>query len=435
MNKLNFTAKIECMVFILLVCCMGHVVAQSCGDVNSSGSIDIVDALMIAQHYVGLNPSNFNSAYADANGNGSIDIVDALVVAQYYVGLVTSITGCNQTTNPPTTTNPPATNPPATNPPTTTSAPGSLDCSTAIFWTATAAYENEGTRVFYNGNLYENNWYSTNENPEQHSGANQVWTLVGACDPALTPSPTPSPPPPVSWQGTSGYASRFWDCCKPHCAWAANVPAGMDPLKTCQIDGYTENPDPEAVSSCEGGDSYVCYKFIPWAIDDGLSYGFAATSSGDVCGKCFEMQFTGDGKYDPTPGAVALEGKRMIVMAINIGYDVSGGQFDILVPGGGVGAFNGCSTQWGISNDQLGAQYGGLLSACNQAVGYYDHEAIKNCLRDKNDQLFRAKGLTEMAQGLDWFIDWFEAADNPMLIFREVSCPQELVDISGMVRP
>jgi hypothetical protein len=58
------------------------------GDVNDDGSIDIVDALLIAQEYVGLNPSPFNTANADTNCDGGIDIVDALLVAQYYVGLI-----------------------------------------------------------------------------------------------------------------------------------------------------------------------------------------------------------------------------------------------------------------------------------------------------------------------------------------------------------
>ncbi len=57
------------------------------GDVNSSGSIDIVDALLIAQYYVGLAPQGFNAANADVTRDGSIDIVDALRIAQCYVGL------------------------------------------------------------------------------------------------------------------------------------------------------------------------------------------------------------------------------------------------------------------------------------------------------------------------------------------------------------
>jgi hypothetical protein len=62
--------------------------AVNLGDVNNDGNIDIVDALLVAQYYVGLNPGNFDSSKADTNCNGSIDIVDALLIAQYYVGLV-----------------------------------------------------------------------------------------------------------------------------------------------------------------------------------------------------------------------------------------------------------------------------------------------------------------------------------------------------------
>ena len=60
------------------------------GDANGDGSIDIVDALLIAQYYVGLDPQGFVPGNADTNCDGSIDIVDALLVAQYYVGLIQS---------------------------------------------------------------------------------------------------------------------------------------------------------------------------------------------------------------------------------------------------------------------------------------------------------------------------------------------------------
>ncbi len=58
------------------------------GDVNTNGTIDIVDALLVAQYYVGLNPASFNANAADTNCSGSIDIVDALLIAQRYVGLI-----------------------------------------------------------------------------------------------------------------------------------------------------------------------------------------------------------------------------------------------------------------------------------------------------------------------------------------------------------
>jgi hypothetical protein len=74
--------------------------AQITGDVNGSGSVDIVDALLIAQYYVGLNPANFNAAVADVNCSVSVDIVDALLVAQYYVGLIASLPGCGGTPTP-----------------------------------------------------------------------------------------------------------------------------------------------------------------------------------------------------------------------------------------------------------------------------------------------------------------------------------------------
>ena len=80
-------------MFFILFCVLFSVIgisvnAQALGDVNRSGKIDIVDALMIAQYYVGLNPTNFYSAAADTDCSGSINIIDALFVAQYTVGLV-----------------------------------------------------------------------------------------------------------------------------------------------------------------------------------------------------------------------------------------------------------------------------------------------------------------------------------------------------------
>ncbi len=59
------------------------------GDVNGSSTIDIVDALLVAQYYVGLPLSGFDAACADVTKDGTVDIIDALRIAQYYVGLIT----------------------------------------------------------------------------------------------------------------------------------------------------------------------------------------------------------------------------------------------------------------------------------------------------------------------------------------------------------
>jgi hypothetical protein len=58
------------------------------GDVDWDGDIDIIDALLTAQSFVGLNPPRFNEAPADVDCDGDIDIVDALLIAQYYVGMI-----------------------------------------------------------------------------------------------------------------------------------------------------------------------------------------------------------------------------------------------------------------------------------------------------------------------------------------------------------
>jgi len=183
MKNNNLITKIECLVLVLLILCISNLVAEPCGDVNSKDGINIVDALLIAQYYVGLDPVDFDEAAADVNADNKINIVDALLIAQLYVGLINELPGCSQT---PIPTNPPQ----------------FIDCSEAPIWSADEIYDTAGKRVQYNGNLYENNWYSQNQNPEQNSGANKVWTLIGPCNSEITPVPATPTPTPVSTQTT-----------------------------------------------------------------------------------------------------------------------------------------------------------------------------------------------------------------------------------------
>ncbi|MBN2533443.1 MAG: family 16 glycosylhydrolase [Spirochaetales bacterium] len=79
----------------------GHgLYSQTIGDVNNDSAIDIIDALLVAQYYVDLNPPNFNPDAADVDAIGQIDIVDALLIAQYYVGLISEFPGQTQTPAP-----------------------------------------------------------------------------------------------------------------------------------------------------------------------------------------------------------------------------------------------------------------------------------------------------------------------------------------------
>ncbi|MBN1697233.1 MAG: agmatine deiminase family protein [Spirochaetales bacterium] len=59
------------------------------GDVDSNGAVNIVDALLTAQYYVGLDPAGFDKSKADTDCDNGVDIVDALLIAQLYVGLIT----------------------------------------------------------------------------------------------------------------------------------------------------------------------------------------------------------------------------------------------------------------------------------------------------------------------------------------------------------
>lgn len=213
------------------------------------------------------------------------------------------------------------------------------------------------------------------------------------------------------------------------------MPMGVEPNNSC---GRANDPlsDRDAQSACSNGDAHTCYGLIPFAINDKVAYGWAATQNGDICGRCYQLEFTGESfNAGDDPGSAALRDKAMIVQALNIGGDVANSQFDILTPGGGVGLFNACSAQWGVSNNELGAQYGGFLSACKEQLGFDKSlNEYKACVAQRCDSVFASRGLTELHQGCMWFVDWFEAADNPSLRYKEVACPAELINRSGMDR-
>jgi hypothetical protein len=273
-----------------------------------------------------------------------------------------------------------------------------------------------------------------------------------------------------------GWATRYWDACKPHCSWLVhnvdlNNPKPWSGIcKNCdknneEITTYMKHPEwtdglwwagylstPSACSSEESNAAYTCWDMAPIAINDTLAYGFAAMSPEIAeCGSCYQLEFDG-GWYDepmPRPTHRALQGKTRIVMASNVGnvsYDVEmkhgnekGTQFDILIPGGGVGDFNAFNKQIGVSLDyDLGVTYGGLLSNCiegkiGEMYGVRDgsHRATleqwQGCLESECDRVFAGKGK-ELYDGCLWLSSWFMAADNPTLYYKKVDCPKYLID-------
>ena len=237
----------------------------------------------------------------------------------------------------------------------------------------------------------------------------------------------------------SEYATRYWDCCKAHCGWSGNVPDGVSPVTSCDASNQPLVSS-EVASSCGAtgpSSAYTCNDMSPWSVSATLSYGFAAVpAEGDVCGRCYELEFDG-GSHNAgaDPGSAALSNKKMIVQATNIGHDVAGRQFDILIPGGGVGLFDACTYQWGVDTSELGEVYGGFLAACKKDANYQgSHDSYKQCVRSRCTGVFDEPAHADLRDACVWFVDWFEAADNPSLKYREVPCPQAIVDVSGVDR-
>ena len=99
-----------------------------------------------------------------------------------------------------------------------------------------------------------------------------------------------------------GFTTRYWDCCKPSCAWNHGS-------RSCDKQQQVET-NPYLTSICAGGGegvSTTCLSQIPFTIDDcpDMGFAFAATpgnpGGNDNCGKCFEFTFTGEGHWKTTP--------------------------------------------------------------------------------------------------------------------------------------
>jgi hypothetical protein len=150
----------------------------------------------------------------------------------------------------------------------------------------------------------------------------------------------------------------------------------------------------------------MCSSQAPWSINSTLSYGYAAVniaggSESSWCSACYALKFTS--------GAVL--GKTLIVQATNTGGDLGSNQFDLAIPGGGVGIFNGCTAEWGAPSGGWGQQYGGI-----------------------SDRSVCATFPAALQAGCYWRFDWFMGADNPSVEFKQVQCPVEIVAKTGSLR-
>eukprot|EP01060_Flectonema_neradi_P041722 TRINITY_DN99_c0_g1_i1.p1 TRINITY_DN99_c0_g1~~TRINITY_DN99_c0_g1_i1.p1 ORF type:complete len:1126 (+),score=290.10 TRINITY_DN99_c0_g1_i1:48-3425(+) len=218
-----------------------------------------------------------------------------------------------------------------------------------------------------------------------------------------------------SGQWQTAKTTRYWDCCKPSCAWPSNANkngAVNAAVRTCARDGSVLS-DQDSKNICSGGGTdngpaYGCVNQQPWEVTSTVAYGFAAANL--PCSVCYEMKFTSS--------SLSSAGKTMVLQVTNSGDDLGAVHFDIQLPGGGFGIFNGCAGQAPNGQGQFnepesawGARYGGLSS-------------ISGCA-----------GLpSELRSGCEFRFGWFENADNPTAEVRRVRCPDAIVDITGSRR-
>ncbi|CAD5223600.1 unnamed protein product [Bursaphelenchus okinawaensis] len=202
-----------------------------------------------------------------------------------------------------------------------------------------------------------------------------------------------------------GTTTGYWDCCKPSCAWPGKANVSR-PSLACDINDQPIN-DSNAYSGCgDDGVAYMCSHEQPWAIDDNLSYGFAAVNIGgqteaDWCCACYELTFTDD----------PIKGKKFVVQATNTGGDLQDNHFDMAIPGCGVGYLNGCTAEYNAPADGWGARYGGI------------------------SQEEECSELPELLQpGCEWRWSWYLGAQIPNVTFTRVKCPTEITDKSQCIR-
>lgn len=278
----------------------------------------------------------------------------------------------------------------------------------------------------------------------------------------------------ISATAKRGWNTRYWDACKPHCSWFAEsendkTRAGMTSneayqstfgtARNCNIHDvevptFTLGNVSKSWFGYEGtrsacGDEkekgvFTCTDMAPIAVNDTLAYAYVAGTADSKCGKCYHLQYDGHFKDEfeqnpPKATHKALKGKHLVVMASNIGGDVAGGndklpagQFDLMVPGGGVGAFDALSTQVNKgAGFNWGAGFGGFLTECQKNTNCGTEGSLdcyQTCVKDMCDAAFGDAGLPNLLRGCHWFADWYKAADNPTYYIEEVDCPQYLID-------
>ena len=324
----------------------------------------------------------------------------------------------------------------------------------------------------------------------------EIYQMAPPSAPPVPPPPSPPPIPPISppgwpsppfpplppqhppieamsdWQHSR--TSRFWDCCRPTCASPFAHPIFGDPQTQFCHKNNGLHQQHYAYSVCEKPSDpnagHACFEQAPRVdeLNPKLSYGFVSASKSFVgCNRCFELDFGSSVGYrqasDVGSRRLALAGKRMIVQAVNPTGDAAEPNFNLMIPGGGTagggtaGGSQGCDVQWLLDRRlevDIGNAFGGMLARCQGCEGDgadctppdppIPHEELRTCVRNMCEIAFVDSSMPnfeKLKAGCDWYVDWFEMADEPTVRFREVRCPAGILQMlresggNGPVRP
>lgn len=211
--------------------------------------------------------------------------------------------------------------------------------------------------------------------------------------------------------------TRYWDCSRPTCSWNPNCGKGgnINDSTTCA----NFSGDPDGVHTSIYNQVYLVDNNV--YTTSAASGSFGLTSQGGLpCGKCYELEITGQcgNPYDNGPNACsntneAVKGTKFTTMVTNLCPDWDNGKgcpptpqdknirdanhhFDVAIVGGGLGAQGKC-------NDYR-YHLGG------------DVKSIQDCSNTNIvDPAF--------AEGCKVYFTQLGGMDNPMVAFREIQCP------------
>ena len=157
--------------------------------------------------------------------------------------------------------------------------------------------------------------------------------------------------------------THYWDCCMPNCGRDQGQGADRIAVSTmCNVDGSKAGKGGiNGSSACDvGGQSGIimCPDQQPFYEQTQKRWmGFVAAQDmgnlGDCC-DCYELDFS--------------DSQKMTVQVTNHGR--INGLFDMLVPGGGFGDFDGCSRIFPKASSVPQDRYGGLHSPSDCAIAF-----------------------------------------------------------------